>query len=160
MKSFTVFTFSFGFFGFLISFTSFSVSRTLNFSSNIRFARLYCSSLSSIASNALACPVEIMSSITICCTLSSNFRSRIEFVTAVLLFDTRSATSSCFRLNSSNNLLNAIASSIGFKFSLWIFSIKPISTISCSVYSFTITGTSLTPACLAALQRLSPAIIS
>ena len=39
-------------------------------------------------------------------------------------------------------------------------SIKPISTISCSVYSFTITGTSLTPACLAALQRLSPAIIS
>ena len=45
-------------------------------------------------------------------------------MTAVLLFDTRSATSSCFRSNSSNNLLNAIASSIGFKFSLWIFDEK------------------------------------
>ena len=36
----------------------------------------------------------------------------------------------CFRLNSSRSLLNAIASSIGFRFSLWIFSIRPISRIS------------------------------
>ena len=72
-------------------------SRTLNFSSKIRCARLYCSSGFSTASNALACPVLIISSTTMRCTSSFSFRSRIELVTAARLLDTLSATSSCFR---------------------------------------------------------------
>ena len=55
---------------------------------------------------------------TICCTFSSSLSKRIELVTAVLLFDTLSATSSCFSLNSSSRRLYAKASSIGFKSSL------------------------------------------
>ena len=159
-NAFWITGFSFSFFGFFSSLTSFSVSRTLSFSSNTLLARIYCCSLSSIARRARACPVEIMSSMIICCTLSSSFRRRIEFVTAVLLFETRSATSSCFRRNSFSKRLYACASSIGFRFSRWIFSIREISTISWSVYSLMITGISLIPACFAARQRRSPAMIS
>ncbi len=86
--------------GLLRFLTIFSTSRTLSFSSKIRCASAYCSSGSSMVINALACPVEIMSSMTICCTASVSFKSRMEFVTAVLLLETLSATSSCFKLNS------------------------------------------------------------
>ena len=105
----------FGFSGLFKFLTSFSTSRTLSFSSNIFCAIVYCCSGSSIEINALACPVDNISSIIICCTSSHNFKRRIELVTAVLLLDTLSATSSCFRLNSVKSLLYACASSIGFK---------------------------------------------
>ena len=38
-----------------------------------------------------------ISSTIICCTRESSFKSLIEFVTAVRLFETRSAISSCFK---------------------------------------------------------------
>ena len=72
----------------------------VNFSSYIFFAISYCCFSSSIDIRALAWPVEIILSITIFCTSSHNFSKRMEFVTAVRLFETLSATSSCFRLNS------------------------------------------------------------
>lgn len=68
-------------------------------------------------------------------TFEESFRRRMELVTAVLLLATLSAISSCFRWNSSIRRLYAIASSIGFRSSRWMFSIKEISTISWSVNS-------------------------
>ena len=64
----------------------------------------YCNSPSLIDSNALACPLFILSSTTILLTRSSNFKRRNAFVIATRLFDTLSATSSCFSLYSLINL--------------------------------------------------------
>ena len=141
-------------------FTSFSVSRTLSFSSKTFMAVVSWRASSEIPRSALAWPAEIISAITISWTFEESFRRRMELVTAVLLLATLSAISSCFRWNSSIRRLYAIASSIGFRSSRWMFSIREISTISWSVNSFTTTGTSLSPAILAALQRRSPAMIS
>ena len=88
------------------------------------------------------------------------FNRRREFVTAVRLFETLSAISSCLRENSSRSLLYACASSIGFKSSLWMFSIREISTTSSSENSLTITGISFNPAIFAARHLRSPAMIS
>ena len=67
------------------------------FSSKTFIAGLYCCSGSEIARIALACPADIISSTIICCKRESSFKSLIEFVTAVRLFETRSAISSCFK---------------------------------------------------------------
>ena len=53
-----------------------------------------------------------------------------------------------------------VASSSGFRFSRWMFSISAIASAAWSGTSRTTTGTSVSPASFAARQRRSPAMIS
>ncbi len=73
---------------------------------------------------------------------------------------TRRATFSCVRPNSLTSVVQARASSTGFRFSRAMFSISPTSSAARSSYGDTNAGTMSKPAILAARQRRSPATSS
>ena len=99
-------------------------------------------------------------SITISCTGLASLSSRSRLVVAVRERPTASAACSWVILNSSTRRCTPAASSIGFRFSRWMFSMSDMASAASSGTSRTITGTSSSPAICAARQRRSPAISS
>ena len=134
-----------------------SVSRTVNFSLSIFRAKSIRFSSPAIERSTRACPADISLRKTNSLISSGKLISLKILATVDLVFPKWSANSCWVRLNSFINLSKAVASSMGFRSSLWIFSIRDISNISLSVTLLTTAGISFNSAILAAHQRLSPA---
>ena len=117
-------------------------------------------STSGKARSALACPISRsprsnMRRASVCSPIR-----RIRLVTVTLDLPTASATSCCVSSNSSCSRFSAMASSIGLRFSRWIFSIRAMAIAASSPTGLIIAGILSNPANWLARQRRSPAMIS
>ena len=136
-----------------------STSRTDNPSAIILFTMVFWSLSLPHESNARACPADISSFCTFCIIYSGSVSKRRVFAMALLLFPNCCDTDSCVMLYFSISFFMPYAVSIGFKSSLWRFSISDISATFLSVKSLTNAGMWLSPARRAARHLLSPATI-
>ena len=97
----------------------------------------------SSASSARAWPISSAPSISISCTGRASLSRRSRLVVALRERPTASAACSCVILNSSTRRCRPAASSIGFRFSRWMFSISDMASAASSGTSRTSAGTSL-----------------